>query len=638
VTDGVGTPVERALRTQLEAAESIAHIGSWEWTVATGAVTWSDELYRIYGLEPGAVPITLEYFLSRIHAGERERIQREIQGVLARPGRFAYRELIVRPDGSVRTLDTIGKAVTDEHGAVIALVGTCRDITEHAEREVQIEFYADVFEHVQIGLSAWQLDGDLRLVAFNPATERIMARPLGGQLGQRMLALWPALATTPIAELARAVADGAHVLGVSPFRIGDGPMLAATLFALPRQHVGMAVEDISVQVSAQVIQAGERRALEMLAASAPLTEILAVIVRAIEETSVGTIASILLLDETGTRLRHGAAPRLPEAYTKAVDGVAIGPRAGSCGTAMYRRAPVFVSDVEVDPLWTDFVHLLRPYALRACWSHPILATDGHVLGTFALYRREPGLPDAATTNVMERAAHVAGIVLERRALDEQMRALATRIEAIREDERTTIARDIHDQLGQALTVLKLDLGWLQRRIDDEALGAKLREMARSSDDLIATVRRISADLRPGILDDVGLRAAIEWQAEEFAKRTGTRCTVKSSLGDVQLDRALATAVFRIFQESLTNIARHASAKLVEVSLEFDRGQLRLEVSDDGVGLPEVGPRGTTLGILGMGERARRLGGECTVRRRAPRGTVVTLVVPLRFPAERTAGR
>jgi len=129
-----------------------------------------------------------------------------------------------------------------------------------------------------------------------------------------------------------------------------------------------------------------------------------------------------------------------------------------------------------------------------------------VLGTFALYHRTPRAPDDAALELMKRAAHVAGIVLGRRALDEQRRALAGRIEAAREDERTRIARDVHDQLGQALTALKLDVGWLQRRITDPALAGKLDDMARSTDDILRAVRRIAADLRPGLLDDVGLRA------------------------------------------------------------------------------------------------------------------------------------
>ena len=140
-----GPATEDELRRQLEMAQSITHIGSWEWTVATGAVTWSDELYRIYGLVPRSVPITLEFFLSRVDPAERDRIQREIQTALRHPGRFAYRERIVRPDGSVRTLDTLGEAVVDEHGATVRLVGTCRDITDVVARDERIRFYADVF-------------------------------------------------------------------------------------------------------------------------------------------------------------------------------------------------------------------------------------------------------------------------------------------------------------------------------------------------------------------------------------------------------------------------------------------------------------------------------------------------------------
>ena len=315
----------------------------------------------------------------------------------------------------------------------------------------------------------------------------------------------------------------------------------------------------------------------------------------------------------------------------------IGPKSGSCGTAAFLRQPVYVTDIETDPLWEDYRELVRPHGLRSCWSSPILANDGHVLGTFALYHRAPRAPDQFAREVLQRASHVASIVLERRALDEQLRALTARIEAIREDERTAIARDIHDQLGQALTALKLDLGWLTRRIPEPTLTNKLGEMAHAADEILRSVRRISADLRPGLLDDVGLRAAVEWQAEDFTQRTGTACHVRSEIGDLRLERTLATAVFRIFQEALTNVTRHASASKVDVTLVLDHGQLRLDIVDDGVGIPEVGARSSTLGILGMSERARRLGGDCTVKRQVPRGTMVSVLVPLRFPVEHLGG-
>ncbi|HET7504562.1 MAG TPA: GAF domain-containing protein [Kofleriaceae bacterium] len=638
------TSIEDELRNQLAVAQSLTHIGSWEWTIATGAVTWSDELYRIYGLAPRSLPITLELFLARIHPDDRDRIEREIQAALNPPGRFAYRERIVRPDGSVRTLDTTGEAIVDEHGAAVRLVGTCRDITDVVARDQRLGFYADVFEYAEVGLSAFQLDRKheppvLRLVTFNAATERMLGATLGGRLGQAITAVIPGSGGKTLEAAALGVVAGGPVQAVAPFRVREAPgapIVAATLFALPGHHVGVALEDVTARVCSQVIETGERRALEMLADGEPLADILAVLVRAIEEASVDTIASILLLDDTGTKVQHGAAPGLPEAFNAAVHGQPIGPRAGSCGTAMFRREPVFVTDIATDPLWADYRELARAHGLGSCWSFPILDQDDRVLGTFALYHHAPRAIDDAARELMQRAAHVAGIVLARRALDEQRRALAGRIEAAREDERTQIARDVHDQLGQALTALKLDIGWLQRRTQDEPLTRKLDDMARATDEILRSVRRIASDLRPGILDALGLGAAIEWQAEEFTRRTGTPCAVKTDLTELQLERELATSVFRIFQEALTNVARHASAHKVEVVLGLTHGQLRLEVADDGVGVPEVGPRGATLGILGMRERAWRLGGDCTVKRRSPHGTIVTVIVPLRFPAERQA--
>ncbi len=635
---------ESELREQLEHAEAIAHMGSWRWDLASGAVTWSDGLYRIYGLPPQSRPITFELFLACLQPDERPRIQREIEAALQQRGRFAYRELIVRPDGELRTLDTVGEVVTDAGGNATALIGTCRDVTDEARRDERIRFYGDVFERVQVGLSAWQLDHReepprLRLVAFNAATEALAGGPLVARLGQSMTELLPQLEARELPAAVQRLAAGGGIQKLLPFRFGDSPgapFVTATLFPLAARHVGLVLEDVTVQRCAQILQAGERRALEMLAEGAPLAAILEVIVTAIEEASpIGTLASILLLDETGTRVLHGAAPNLPEGYSRAIDGFPIGPCAGSCGTAAYRRTPVYATDLATDPLWADYRELAERFGLGSCWSVPILSEEGRrVLGTFAVYHREPREPDEPARELLKRASHVTGIVLERRALDEQLRALAARTEAIREDERTAIARDIHDQLGQALTALKLDLGWLGRRLGDGELNAKVDEMARATDELIRTVRRISADLRPGVLDNLGLQAAIEWQGEEFERRSGMRCRVRAEIGDLRLDRELATTVFRIFQESLTNVARHADAREVDVTLVLDHGQIRLEVADDGVGIPEVGPRNSTLGILGMGERARRLGGSCTVRRRAPHGTVVTLVMPLRFPSER----
>jgi PAS domain S-box-containing protein len=626
-----------SLERQLEAAQQITHIGSWEWDLASSEVTWSDELYRIYGLEPRSCTITLQTFLARVHPEDQERVSNEITAALARGGRFGHVERIVRPDGTVRELETVGEVLKDDSGRPCGLIGTCRDVTEERRREEAIRLYADVFRHVQIGLSVWRLDSpadpsSLRLVAYNAATEAATGLSLTGALGKTLPTIFPPARVAPLLAMLGGVDDPTFVRELPTFSFGTSPrapILSVKLFGLPDHCVGLALEDITVHARAERLQAGERQALELLAGGAPLGKILRVIVELIEELAPETLASVLLLDESGTKLEMGAAPSMPETFNRAVDGAPIGPASGSCGTSAFLGAPVYVTDIAADPLWADYRDLALTHGLRACWSSPILANDGHVLGTFAIYYKEPREPEQAAKDLISRAAHVAGIAIERRQLDDDLRALPARLEGIREEERTGIAREIHDELGQALTALKMDIAWVSRRVPaGDAVAAKLAEMSRSADEILGSVRRISSELRPGVLDTLGLQAAIEWQAEEFQRRTGTPCGVRSGLGDVQLGRDLSTAVFRIFQEALTNIARHAGATEVVVQLGLERGNLKLEVSDDGVGLPAPAPRSGSLGLLGMRERARRLGGDCVIRDRTPRGTLVSLSLPL----------
>jgi PAS domain S-box-containing protein len=642
----VGGAEDRVARVErkLETAEQITHIGSFEWSARTNAVTWSDELYRIYGLEPRASEITLESFLARVHPDDRDRVQGEVRAAIGRGGRFAYEERIVRPDGTVRTLETQGEAARDETGVFLGLHGMCRDVTEERARMRQLRLYEDIVNHVQTGFSIWSMKdandvGGARLLAYNPASERIARRSFAGTIGKTFLEVVPYAAGGPLEALMRAAADDGqlHQATIDRSSNPDAPTRALTIkvYPLPDHCLGIAIEDVTEQMVERRLQIAEQRVLEMIAEGAPLKSTLEVLVLAIEDRSPPVLASVLLLDPDGARVISGAAPSLPEAYNRAIDGSPIGPRAGSCGTAAFTRRPVFVEDIERDPLWEDYRALARAHGLRACWSLPILATDERVLGTFAFYYREPRAPAADDLALATRATHLARIAIERKQLEEQLRDLSAHVESVREDERTGIAREIHDELGQALTALKMDLAWIGRQTNAPAglatgaLLEKLRAMADMTDDVIDRVRRISAELRPGVLDDLGLSAAIEWQASEFEKRTGLKSQIHSGLGDAQLDRDLSTAVFRIFQEALTNVGRHADASRIDVFLDVEDGSLCLEIRDDGRGIsPEAAKSPRSLGLLGIRERARRLGGVATVRRGARGGTVVELVVPM----------
>lgn len=216
-----------------------------------------------------------------------------------------------------------------------------------------------------------------------------------------------------------------------------------------------------------------------------------------------------------------------------------------------------------------------------------------------------------------------------------IRTLSSHLQNIREEERSHIAREIHDELGQQLTVLKLDLSWLQRKInaitEDEAMNLRINEMLNLINETVNSVRRISSSLRPSLLDDIGLLAAVEWHLQEFEKRSGIKVNFVSSelASDTPLPPSTATALFRILQESLTNIVRHANASEVNVSLFINSEVIILNISDNGVGFnPETINKKKTLGILGMQERTLALGGSYKISSAEGQGTAVEVVIPV----------
>jgi signal transduction histidine kinase len=213
---------------------------------------------------------------------------------------------------------------------------------------------------------------------------------------------------------------------------------------------------------------------------------------------------------------------------------------------------------------------------------------------------------------------------------EQLRELSARLQSVREEERTHLARTVHDELGQALTGLKMDVAWLQNHLDQEqpALLEKTQAMSDLTDAIVQTVRRISTELRPGILD-LSLVATIEWQLQEFQTRSGIQGKLISAPEETTLDSDGATTVFRIFQEILTNVARHAQATLVEVFMEETDAVLTLQVQDNGRGITDNeihSPK--SIGLLGMQERSRLRGGEVQFQGTPGKGTTVTVRLPL----------
>ena len=525
------------------------------------------------------------------------------------------------------------------------------------------------------------------------------------------------------------------------------------------------VEDITSRKTLEIREEQEHEILQYLASGRPIPEILEKFVLGYEAMFPGMRGSILLLDMDGRHLRHGAAPHLPQAYCEAVDGEAIGPVAGSCGTAAFTGTTVMVNDIATDPRWVEYRELALAHGLRACWSVPIKSVEHQVLGTFAFYFDHPRKASDTEIQAIEHGAQIASQALQRhfavqalqrseeryrtlvewspmgilihqagrvvfcnpaalamhrattaqdmigkpsielvhlqdratverlsgqvlqhnqstaeteiRALQldgntidlqikmaptlfdgapaiqvvlfditdrkraqaqllnsqQQLRVLSARVLAAQETERRRVAHELHDELGQSLTAIKINLQSQTRSTGQES-GALVDENIHIVEQALQHVRSLALALRPSMLDDLGLVSALRWLIDQAHQRQAMEITLQ--VGDTfrRLAPDLETAAFRIVQEALTNIERHADASKVEISARISpEAVLEVQVRDNGNGFDVTAMRerataGASMGVLGMAERASLVGGELTVNASPGNGCCVTLRCPV----------
>jgi signal transduction histidine kinase len=274
---------------------------------------------------------------------------------------------------------------------------------------------------------------------------------------------------------------------------------------------------------------------------------------------------------------------------------------------------------------TDFEALVYQKDGNVIWISESVRTRRDSAGVLVGY-------EGTVENITERKR------VEKRLQDtlDHVRMLSGRVATVQEEERSRIARELHDELGVGLTCIKIDLSRLSATMS-EGVGAgvskraedKIQSMVKQIDTTIASVQRLVAELRPAILDDLGLVAAIEWQCQDFQKRTGIPCTCVTGSDDIAMERERATAIFRICQEALTNTVRHAQATAVTIQLEPRNDVLQLVVADNGVGIPDTKVSNRqSLGLLGMRERVALLGGTITIQGNPGNGTTIVACLPL----------
>jgi signal transduction histidine kinase/PAS domain-containing protein len=364
-----------------------------------------------------------------------------------------------------------------------------------------------------------------------------------------------------------------------------------------------AITDVTDRKRAEMLRDGESRILEMIARDAPLEETLGSLVLVVEAQFAGLLCSVLLLDEDGQHTRRGAAPSLPKTYSDAINGLPIGPTAGSCGTAMYRREPVVVTDILLDPLWEPYRAMAEPYGFRACWSTPILAHSGKPLGSFAMYYREPRSPSPAEIRALQLATHLAGIAIERKLAREERERLRQAQEDLAHINRVTtmgeltasLAHEIKQPITAAVTNARTCLRWLGR---DEPDNSEARDAAsRIVSDVTRAaeiISRISLLFKKGALQhelvDVNelIREMIVLLRNEAARYSiVVRSELAESLPPVMADRVQLQQVFMNLMVNGIEAMRDVSTtrELTVRAQQVKDGQLLISVSDTGIGLP-----------------------------------------------------
>jgi PAS domain S-box-containing protein len=287
------------------------------------------------------------------------------------------------------------------------------------------------------------MDADGNCILVNPAGVKLTGRPEDELIGSSIAETYLPEERHLIKERIEKLKAEGSLRFERKFVRADGEIIPVevSLSALRGRYYQAIIRDISQRKRQEALLAGENRVLAMVTKGDSLADILDSLCLLMEKQSSGVLASILLMDPNGKQLRHGGAPNLPKTYTEAIDGIFIGPSVGSCGTAAYRAKQVIVSDIATDPLWTDFRDLALAHSLRACWSTPVFSSEGKVIGTFAMYYREPGSPSPREQETIKHITYLAGVAIQRKLAERALRA------------SEQVARGQVEALAQSLDVL-----------------------------------------------------------------------------------------------------------------------------------------------------------------------------------------
>lgn len=609
---------------QLVAAQALAHVGNWEWDISSNRLTWSAEMCRIYGVDPQTFAATFETHLQRVHPDDRERAYGEIERAIRACAPFRFEGRITHPDGKIRILRFHGEVIADGHGKATRLIGVCQDITEYREvmealRESEERFRLLV-EGVQ-DYAIFMLDPHGCVISWNAGAVRIKGYSARKAIGRHFSLFYPP------EDIARGVPD--EVLGHAATAgtwEGEGWRLrkdgsrfwASVLITALRDGAGRlrgfakVTRDITERQRTNELLSRQRQLLETVLGQAA-EAIVACDARGRMLFVNAAARRLAGLDPNGTTL-----DMTPSAWGEAydVDGQSIPTEASSIAKALRGESVVGREThmVRADGSAYDVI----------VSATPITGNEGGIIGAVATF-----------TDIALRKQHEAAM----QPMTQRLRVLSRKLLEVQEIERRHVARELHDEVGQSLTALKISLQTARRSIGDQQVLPMCEDMIATVDRLLGQVRNLSLDLRPSLLDDLGLAAALRWYVDRQSQRTGLPIRFHDEGQGPIVPPDVATACFRIAQEALTNAVRHAKADNIGITLRLHPEEIELVVADDGQGFDVEAMRrraaqGGSFGLLGMRERADLLGGLVWID--SPRGGGTT--VRARFPLAASASR
>jgi PAS domain S-box-containing protein len=588
----------------LAEAQRLSQTGSFGWRPSTGEIIWSEETFRIFQYDRTIRP-TVELVVDRVHPDDAAFVKQTIERASQDGKDFEHEFRLLMPDGAVKHLHVVAHAERDDSGE-IDFVGAVMDVSTLRKAEGRTRQIIDT-----IPAYAWTTlpDGSVDFInrRYVEFTGRSMEELLGWGWGPT---IHPDDLSKHVDVWQAALAAGAPMESEVRVRGRDGNYRWLLVRNVPLRDeqgnivrwYGTAIE-IEDRKRAEGLLAGEKRLLEMIARGDSLSQILDALCRLVEGGPTGCLTSILLLDPFANCLRHGAAPSLPLAYTRAIDGAAIGPSTGSCGTAAYRAEQVIVSDIATDALWADYRDLALPHGLRACWSTPIFSSEGKVLGTFATYYREPRTPTQEEQNVIERITHLASIAIERKQAEEALEALRqAQADLARVNRITTmgeltasLAHEVNQPIAAAVTNANTCLRWLTREHPDlkearEAASRIVKDATRAAE----IISRIRMHFKKGThereLVDVNeiIEEMILLLRNEAARYSiSIRTDLAADCPMVMADRVHLQQVFmNLMLNGIEAMKDMGSPGELSIRLQqAENGQVLVSVSDTGIGLP-----------------------------------------------------